>query len=388
MVGPAIDIFQMACLRWCVLAAAAVTSAAAAVRAPTDRPNIVMVFVDDLGYGDTGFNGHPTTVTPNIDALAAGGKILSTWYSGYCVCTASRAALMTGRQPPRYGIPGVIGPVVQGGMNLNESTVANLLKPEGYATAIVGKWHLGQRDMYLPASRGFDHYLGIPYSDDMGEAKASPCNTSYTTHVDAPLLFSHEHCREMSARQDVPTGIDNSDDVGYEHHSRLGEVPGRPPPFGEPPLPLLHQTAVRPSPKNTSPSSSGTVSESTTILEQPNTNISTTILEQPVDLTNLATKYRDFAVSFVEDHKESPFFLYAPLSHVHTTAANQPEKQYAGCAFQNTTQRGKFGDALAEADWIVGEIMEAVDKAGLRENTLLLFTGESPMCLSRVTDYS
>ena len=153
-------------------------AASLAARAPLDKPNVVMLFVDDLGYGDVGFNGHPTTMTPAIDKLAWEGKTLTTWYSACPVCSCSRASLMTGRQWSRFGIPGVFSPTTSSGLPLNETTMAHQLKKAGYATGIAGKWHLGQRDAYLPAARGFDAYLGIPYSDDMGLARATPCNRS------------------------------------------------------------------------------------------------------------------------------------------------------------------------------------------------------------------
>jgi len=124
------------------------------------RPNFVVLFMDDLGYGDLGFTGHPTAKTPNLDRLAWNGKVLTTWYSGCNVCSGSRAALMTGRQFPRTGVPGVFGPTGHGGLNLNETTLAEQLKRAEYVTAIVGKWHLGQRQVYLPGNRGFDYYLG------------------------------------------------------------------------------------------------------------------------------------------------------------------------------------------------------------------------------------
>ena len=102
-----------------------------------------------------------------------------------------------------------------------------MLKPAGYATGIVGKWHLGQREMYLPASRGFDRYLGIPYSDDMGEAKASECKPGaahnkrhhhFPQHTNSRGDgFNHERCREISARQDLPAGVVDANDVGYEN---------------------------------------------------------------------------------------------------------------------------------------------------------------------------
>jgi len=133
-------------------------------RDPLDRPNFVLFFVDDLGYGDLGYTGHPTTTTPNIDRLAWHGKILTTWYSGCSVCSCSRAALMTGRQYPRTGVHEVFNAVAQGGLPLEEITIAEQLRQHAnYTTAIVGKWHLGQRLAYLPGNQGFDYYLGIPY---------------------------------------------------------------------------------------------------------------------------------------------------------------------------------------------------------------------------------
>jgi arylsulfatase A len=109
-------------------------------RPATEKPNVVMLFVDDLGYGDLGFTGHPTVHTPNIDALANGGKTLSSWYSGCPVCSGSRTALMTGRQYTRVGCPGVFGDSSTTGLPLNETTVADQLKKVGYKTAIMGKW--------------------------------------------------------------------------------------------------------------------------------------------------------------------------------------------------------------------------------------------------------
>ena len=109
-------------------------------RSPRDKPNLIMLFVDDMGYGDAGFTGHPTASTPNLDRLAHGGKRLTSWYSAAAVCTASRTALLTGRQPPRVGMPGVINSLSAAGLPLNETTVADYLKGAGYATLAIGKW--------------------------------------------------------------------------------------------------------------------------------------------------------------------------------------------------------------------------------------------------------
>jgi arylsulfatase A len=103
----------------------------------------------------------------------------------------------------------------------------------------------------------------------------------------------------------------------------------------------------------------------------------TRILEQPLDFTKLAEKYNQYVMDFVEKQKDSPFLLYMPFSHVHTTAGNQPDKQYASCKWKNTSRRGKFGDALSEADWIIGNLMKKIKEMGIEENTLIMFTGDN-----------
>jgi arylsulfatase A len=130
------------------------------------RPNIVLIFCDDLGYGDVGCYGSNIR-TPNIDRLAREGVRLTNLDSADPVCSPSRAALLTGRYPTRVGVPRVLFPNDKDGLSLDERTLANVLKDRGYKTACIGKWHLGRPEQYLPTNRGFDHYFGIPYSNDM-----------------------------------------------------------------------------------------------------------------------------------------------------------------------------------------------------------------------------
>jgi len=132
------------------------------------KPNFVVLFVDDLGYGDLSVTGHPTIRTSNIQKMAEQGMTLHNWYSAYSVCSPSRAALLTGRMPIRSGINEVLPCNAIGGLPENETTIAELLKTQGYSTAILGKWHLGQRPEYLPTRHGFDYYFGVPFSVDMG----------------------------------------------------------------------------------------------------------------------------------------------------------------------------------------------------------------------------
>lgn len=134
-------------------------------------PNIVVIFADDLGYGDLGTYGHPTIRTPALDQMAEEGLKFFQFYSGASVCTPSRAALLTGRLPIRYGMVSdrirVLFPFSYKGLPEDEITLAEALKAQNYATGIVGKWHLGHLPQYLPLENGFDSFYGLPYSNDM-----------------------------------------------------------------------------------------------------------------------------------------------------------------------------------------------------------------------------
>ena len=146
--------------------------------AKPESPNIVVIFCDDLGYGDLSCFGHPTIKTPNLDRMATEGVRLTQFYSASPVCTPSRAALMTGRLPIRSGMCSdkrrVLFPDSGGGIPASEVTLAEGLKKQGYATACVGKWHLGHLPQFLPTSNGFDSYFGIPYSNDMDRVNDAP----------------------------------------------------------------------------------------------------------------------------------------------------------------------------------------------------------------------
>lgn len=129
-------------------------------------PNIVLIFADDMGYGDLASYGGKIA-TPNLDKLAKDGVRFTQFYSPQAVCSASRAALLTGCYPNRIGIQGALPPRARIALHKNETTLAELVKTRGYATAMYGKWHLGDHPSALPTKRGFDDYYGIPYSNDM-----------------------------------------------------------------------------------------------------------------------------------------------------------------------------------------------------------------------------
>ncbi|MEK6235123.1 MAG: sulfatase [Planctomycetales bacterium] len=146
--------------------------------ADSTRPNVIVIFCDDLGYGDLGCFGHPTIATPQLDRMAGEGQKWTQFYAAAPVCTPSRAALQTGRLPVRRGRcgkdPRVLFPTSKGGLPPDEITIGRMLKDRGYATHTVGKWHLGHQKQFLPTNHGYDSYFGIPYSNDMDTAKDVP----------------------------------------------------------------------------------------------------------------------------------------------------------------------------------------------------------------------
>jgi len=149
----------------------------------TDKPNVVIVFCDDVGYADIGVFGAKGYETPNLDRMAAEGVKFTDFYAAASSCTPSRAALMTGCYPQRVSLPNVIGPKATIGISDQEQTIAETLKPLGYATACYGKWHLGHHPKFLPTRHGFDEYFGLPYSNDMWPKH--PTNKSFP---DLPLI--------------------------------------------------------------------------------------------------------------------------------------------------------------------------------------------------------
>ena len=260
-----------------------VPTAAAADRA---RPNVVLIFADDLGYGDVGCYGAKGYTTPNIDRLAKEGVRFTDFYVAQAVCSASRAALLTGRYSNRVGILGALGPGVKNGIKPEEVTLAEVFKSRGYATAIYGKWHLGDHSPHLPTENGFDDYFGLPYSNDMWPNH--PTNKSF------------------------------------------------------PPLPLMDGTKV--------------------------------VQTQP-DQTRLTTQYTERAVGFIEKNKDRPFFLYVPHSMPHVPL-------FVSDKFAGKTARGLFGDVIAEIDWSVGQVLDALKRHHLDDNTLVIFSADNGPWLS------
>jgi arylsulfatase len=168
-----------------------------------DRPNIVIVFTDDQGYGDLSSFGAVDFQTPHIDQMAANGLRFTSFYAAQAVCSASRAGLLTGCYPNRIGITGALMPWATHGLADSEITIAEMLRPLGYATAAFGKWHLGHLPSFLPLQHGFDEYFGLPYSNDMWPVDFDGAPISDSTHrkhrhPTLPLIEGSETIEEIT----------------------------------------------------------------------------------------------------------------------------------------------------------------------------------------------
>ena len=247
-------------------------------------PNIILIFTDDQGYNDVGVFGAEDISTPNLDQMAKDGAKLTNFYAAQAVCSASRAAILTGSYPNRIGIHNALMPNSKKGLNPKETTLAEMLKNKGYTTGIFGKWHLGDAAEFMPTKQGFDEYFGIPYSNDMW-----------------PL------------------------------HPQQGPI------FDFGPLPLYENEKV---------------------------------IDTLTDQTNLTTLITQHSVDFIERNKDNPFFLYVPHPQPHVPL-------FVSDKFKGKSNRGLYGDVIMELDWSVGEIIKSVEKNGLTENTIIIFTSDN-----------
>src|SRR5262245_35992289 len=249
---------------------AAIVAAGSVGAAELDSPrqNVVIIYADDLGYGDLGCYGNTKFKTPRLDKMATEGARLTNFYSVCPYCAPSRFGLLTGRYPNRGGMTS--NPAPDGGPNSDrlgirdyERTLGEMFQSAGYATACVGKWHLGHQPQFLPTRHGFGEYFGILYSNDMR------------------------------------------------------------------PVQLLDGEKI---------------------------------VEYPVIQDTLVKRYTERCLKFLETNKEKPFFLYVPQVMVHKPLAASPE-------FAGKSGAGLYGDALAELDWSVGQILDKLDALDLSQKT-------------------
>ena len=265
-------------------------------KAISQTPNIILILMDDLGYGDVGRTGANQYETPNLNRFANEGMQFTWYYCPQAVSSASRAGLITGCYPNRIGISGALAPWAQVGINSDETTIAEILKTKGYYTGAIGKWHLGHHKEFLPLQHGFDEYFGIPYSNDM-----------WPVDYDGVPI----HLKDTTSNK-----------MKY------------------PVLPLIEDNEK--------------VAEIQTLGDQD----------------KLTTLYTERAVRFIEENKNQRFFLYLPHSMVHVPLGVSEK-------FRNKSKQGMFGDVMMEVDWSIGEIMKALRKNRIEENTLIIFTSDN-----------
>jgi arylsulfatase G len=305
------------------------------------RPNFVVIFLDDAGWGDVGFNvgDEITPETKVLDKLAREGLRFTDFHAAASVCTPSRASLLTGRLGLRTGVIKNFREGALGGLPTTEMTIAELLRDHaGYQTAMLGKWHLGTHPPYHPTYRGFNRYFGVPYSVDMGCTDIGidhpphlPCCRSGSKGSSGRQSLHHPHRRLMT----IPDTVDQVVMSGAHFFDPSSVVGTRGPTCEEAPgVPLYNSTGAH---------CSG----------EPSCN--NDILEQPVNLTSLSRRYGDFAVNFLEEMareqtgnntSERPFFLYIAMSHMHVPLAYDARFEEAS----PRTDRKIYGNALAEGE--------------------------------------
>ncbi|XP_019622119.1 PREDICTED: steryl-sulfatase-like [Branchiostoma belcheri] len=320
-----------------------------------DRPNFLLFMVDDMGYGDVGCFGNDTIRTPNIDRIASEGAKLTHHLAAASMCSPSRAAFLTGRYPVRSGMAIRGGMRVlpntacTGGLPANETTFATLLKQAGYATALIGKWHLGLHCAatgslcHHPNNHGFDYFYGTPITNlrDCGEDGESviymmPVYKKYKQICWAGLVGA----------------------ASLLLMKFLGKIQVRW-------LSLLSFLAI-----------------CTLVMAFPKVFIlqlnpwncllmeNEKVAEQPYSLRDLTPKLVNKSLKFIEENADRPFFLFHSFLKVHTAL-------FATEEFEGRSLHGRYGDNVEEMDWAVGRILDAVEKRGLSHKTFVYLTSDN-----------
>ncbi|XP_054570721.1 arylsulfatase L [Eptesicus fuscus] len=317
------------------------------------RPNILLLMADDLGIGDVGCYGNNTIRTPNIDRLAQEGVRLTQHLAAASVCTPSRAAFLTGRYPVRSGMVSSDGSrvlqwtAVPGGLPANETTFAEILKDRGYATGLIGKWHLGLNcesstdHCHHPLRHGFDHFYGMPLSL-MGD-----CARWDLSEKRADLERSLHLCVRLAACAALT--------LAAAKRARLLPVSWAPAVWSFMAATLLFIS---------SHVLGHLIVHADCILMRNHG-----ITQQPMDLARTASLMLREVSSFVQRNKQGPFLLFVSFLHVHTPLVTTE-------SFRGRSRHGLYGDNVEEMDWMVGRILDALDREGLTNKTLIYFTSD------------
>ncbi len=284
----------------------------------SEMPNVVIINIDDLGYADIGPFGSTLNRTPNLDRMAAEGMKLKSHYAAP-LCSPSRSALMTGCYPKRVlPIPGVLFPAAAVGLHPEETTIAEVVKTKGYATACIGKWHLGDQPAFMPTAQGFDYYYGIPYSNDMGMAAEGS-----KSNLGDPL--PKRPANEEAMKKALANGH-GADETGLKGNA-------------QPSLPMVR-------------------------------NLDVVGRVDAAGQASFTKKYTEEAVRFIQANTGKPFFLYLPHNAVHFPL-------YPSQEFHGKSKNGLLGDWVEEVDWSVGQVLDTLRAAKLDTKTFVLFTSDN-----------
>ncbi len=290
-----------------------------------EKPNVIIIYADDLGYGDLSCYGAQKVRTPNIDKLALQGRMFTDMHTVSAVSTPSRYALLTGQYPFREECYAPVFDAQDLLIDVNRLTIADMMKAQGYATAIIGKWHLG---------------FGVGKPDWNGDLKPGPLELGFDYYFGIPTVSSHPPF------------------VYIENHKVVGLDPDDPIVYGK-----SAETKV--------------FDEKFNIDKMGGAKAAHALYDDEMVGTTLCGK----AVKWIKDNKDKPFFLYFPTTNIHHPFTPNPR-------FKGTSEAGRYGDFIHELDWIVGEVMKALDEENLAENTLVIFTSDNGAMLNRGGQYA
>ncbi|XP_069320616.1 arylsulfatase D isoform X1 [Eulemur rufifrons] len=317
------------------------------------KPNILLIMADDLGIGDLGCYGNDTLRTPNIDRLAEEGVRLTQHLAAAPLCTPSRAAFLTGRHSFRSGMEAsnryrvLVWNAGSGGLPGNETTFARVLQQQGYATGLIGKWHQGVNcasrndHCHHPLSHGFDYFYGMPFT------LVNDCDPGWPPQLDSALRAKLQHYTQVMALGVLTMAAAKTCRLISVSRKAVAGMAG---------LTLLFFLSWY--------ASFGFVRRWNCILMRNHD-----VTAQPMVLERAAGLMLKEAVSYIERHKHEPFLLFVSLLHVHTPLVTTK-------AFLGKSQHSLYGDNVEEMDWLVGEILNAIEENGLKNTTFTYFTSD------------